>query len=130
VRRLQPRDRTRLALVAAKFQSPFDGERLAALEAFHRLLVAAGTSWPEILKAEPGEGPAPVETMGEGGHDPDHLATIHTLARDGRGVLTDWERSFLVGIAAAGRLSTKQQATLDGIVRKVAAVAAVREAAP
>jgi hypothetical protein len=109
-------DRRRLALVAARFQSPHDGERLAALEAFGRLLNAGGGSWDDLL--------APLKAAGEGaakdkGRDrtPQQLAA--DLAREAGDALTRWEISFLHGCSTFRTLSPKQLDMLDEIQRKV-----------
>jgi hypothetical protein len=116
-------DRRLLALVAARFQSPFDGERLAALEAFGRILTADGATWSDLI-GEPGKPAAAADTVEGRPGPPNHLEIITALARDGVDVITPWERSFLAGCAERGRLSAKQWKLLSQIVGKVDAVRA------
>jgi hypothetical protein len=116
-------DRRRLALVAARFQSPHDGERLAALEAFGRLLRAGGTTWQDFIGDEPAAQDAGADV---GGNDANgavipHVAEARELLRRGAGLLTTWEGKFLVGLQAYPALSTKQRQMLDGIRRKLVA---------
>ena len=114
-------DRRRLALVAARFQSPFDGERLAALDAFGRLLRAGGATWQDIIGDD-----TPAAAQDVGGDDANgavipHVAEARELLRRGAGLLTTWEGKFLVGLQAYPVLSTKQRQMLDGIRRKLVA---------
>lgn len=110
-------DRRRLALVAARFQSPYDGERLAALEAFGRLLDAGGASWSDLL--------APLNAAGEGevaqakGRDRSPQELAADLAREAGDALMEWERRFLDGCTTFRQLSPKQLDTLAEIRRKV-----------
>ena len=109
-------DRRRLALVAARFQSPYDGERLAALEAAGRLLNAGGATWGDLI-----DGPSQAhsnDTMGEG-RAASHHQIAETLAREAGDTITPWERRFLDGCLSFDRLSDKQQRTLAEIQRKV-----------
>jgi hypothetical protein len=109
-------DRRLLVLVAARFQSPFDGEKLAALEAFDRLLQSAGASWSDLIDATPEQpAPAAAKTKGRGGDDPKSLG-CEALAR------------LVVGIATQRRLSPKQQRMMADIGRKVSTAEAVRAA--
>lgn len=111
-------DRRRLALVAARFQSPHDGERLAALEAAGRLLAAGSATWADLI-----DGPSQAhsnDTIGEG-RAASHHQTVETLAREAGDLLTPWERRFLDGCLGFDRLSEKQQRTLAEIHRKVTA---------
>ncbi len=106
--------RRRMALVAARFESPHDGERLAALEAFGRLLHAAGLSWPDLIDRLAQGG------TGEGG-DPSHREIVEALAREAGDALTPWECSFLDGCTTFQRLSEKQWRTLANIRTRVEA---------
>ena len=112
-------DRRRLALVAARFQSPHDGERLAALEAAGRLLNAGGTTWADLIDG-PSQAPSN-DTIGEG-REPSHRQIAETLAREAGDMLTPWERAFLIGCIGFPKLSAKQQRTLSEIGRKVEAM--------
>lgn len=122
-------DRRRLALVAARFQSPHDGERLAALEAFGRLLRAGGTTWQGFIGDD-----TPAAAQDDAGPDVGgdasgpvipHVAEARELLRRGAGLLTSWEGKFLVGLQAYATISAKQRAMLDGIRRKLVAADAV-----
>jgi hypothetical protein len=112
-------DRRRLALVAARFASPHDGERLAALEAAGRILAAGGLSWRELI-----DGAAEAhDDQGEPVAAPPHHEIATALARSGDGVLTAWELRFLRGLLTFRTLSPKQRAMLDGIKAKLEASA-------
>lgn len=122
-------DRRRLALVAARFQSPFDGEKLAALDAFGRLLRAGGATWQDIIGADT-QAAAQDAGADVGGDDASgpvipHVAEARELLRRGAGLLTPWEGKFLVGLQAYATISAKQRAMLDGIRRKLVAADAV-----
>ena len=112
-------DRRRLALVAARFQSPHDGERLAALEAASRLLSAGGASWADLID---GATRASSEAIPGERREASHQQVAEALARDAGDNLTAWERSFLTGCIGFPRLSDKQQRTLAEIQRKVEAM--------
>lgn len=117
-------DRRRLALVAARFQSPHDGERLAALEAFGRILAAGGTTWADLIDGPAEQQPAAEADTGEGRDPPDptdHRAVAETLAREAGDALTAWEKTFLRGIARYASLSPKQQRMLADLQAKAAA---------
>lgn len=108
----------RLAYVADRFQSPFDGERLAALEAAGRMLAAAGLSWRDLIDraAEAQNDDDAGEPVGA------HHQDAAELLRHAGDELTTWERSFLRGCIGFPKLSDKQQRTLAEIARKVAAM--------
>ena len=112
-------DARRLALVADRFQSSFDGERLAAFDAAGRMLAAAGWSWRELI-----------DRAVEAGNDDDagepveahhHQAVAELLRHDGE-LLTPWEHGFLRGLQGFRTLSEKQRDTLAEIQRKVEAL--------
>lgn len=111
-------DRRRLALVVARFKSPFDGERLAAIEAATRLLNAGGATWADLI-----DGPKQAHTdIGEGRAPSYYQQLAADLAREAGDVLTEWERRFLDGCATFRALSPKQVETLADIRRKVDAM--------
>lgn len=114
-------DRRRLALIAARFGSPYDGERLAALEAFGRLLDAGGTTWGDLIGAPAEQQPAADADTGEGRDPSDHRTLAETLAREAGDALTAWEKTFLRGIARYASLSPKQQRMLADLQAKAAA---------
>jgi len=122
-------DRRRLALVAARFQSPFDGERLAALDAFGRLLRAGGTSWQDFVSGASPPQPDQGAESDDAPAAPSHVEAARTFARRGAGVLTAWEKQFLHGLQAYSTLSPKQARMLAEIERKVS-VFADAEAGP
>jgi hypothetical protein len=111
-------DARRLALVADRFQSSFDGERLAAFDAAGRMLAAAGWSWRELI-----------DRAVEAGNDDDagepveahHHQAVAELLRHAGELLTAWERRFLTDLLAFRALSEKQRLILDRIRDKVAA---------
>lgn len=114
-------NRRQLALVAARFQSPFDGERLAALAAFGRLLDAGGATWADLIDGAAEQPPAAAaDTVGEGRDPSDHRSIAETLAREAGNALTAWEKSFLRGIARYGQLSDKQRQMLADLQAKAA----------
>ena len=107
-------DRRRLALVAARFESPHDGERIAALEAAGRLLAAAGVSWRELI-----DGAAEArDDEGEPVGAPHHHQIVAELLAHAAALLTPWEHGFLRGLRGFTTLSEKQRASLAEIQRK------------
>ena len=87
--------------------SDHPGERDAAARAAHAFIKKHATTWPEIL----GLGEAP----------PPHLREVDELLHYGQ-FLSDWERSFVAGIASFKRLSPGQRRTLNALHAKVAYV--------
>ena len=112
-------DRRRLALVVALFESPHDGERLAALEAAGRLLAAGKVSWRDLIDraAKPTTTADDDEDLGE--PIGPHKVVAADLLRRFSGRLTPGERTFLGGLRAFRKLSAKQRGVLDNIRRKV-----------
>ena len=110
-------DRRRLALVADRFESPFDGERLAALEAAGRMLAAAGASWRDLIdgaiEADDTDDGEPVEAPI---HAHDVAAMLqHPAAK----YLSPWEQRFLRGCMSFRALSPKQRTMLAEIAGKL-----------
>lgn len=110
-------DRRRLALVADRFQSPHDGERLAALDAAARILAAGGLSWRELIDGAP-------EADTDDGEPVEAHHQIRELLIEGRYFLTPWEQRFLTGLLSFRTLSERQQRTLASITAKVEAATA------
>jgi len=118
-------DRRRLALVAARFDSAYDGERLAALEAAGRLLAAGGSTWRDLIDGVTSGQKADHRSDADNGEtvSAQHRLTVHVLLEFGGSLLTAWETNFLGGLRAFSKLSAKQRGVLDGIRRKVGVAA-------
>ena len=116
-------DRRRLALVVALFESPHDGERIAALEAAGRLLAAGRVSWRDLI--DRAEKPTTTDDDDEDLGEPigPHKVVAADLLRRFSGRLTPWERTFLRGLRAFSKLSAKQRGVLDNIRRKAGGAA-------
>ena len=118
-------DRRRLALVADRFGSSYDGERLAALEAAGRILAAGGATWRSLID---GQGDDHASTSRVGGVDEGEPVAAHhhqdvaELLRHAGELLTPWEHGFLRGLQGFRTLSEKQRDTLAEIQRKVEAM--------
>lgn len=119
-------DRRRLALVADRFGSSHDGERLAALEAAGRILAAGGATWRDLIGLGDDDDQKSDHRFdaddGETGEAPHHRV-VRDLQQRGGACLTTWERNFLRGLLGFDTLSTKQRGILDGIRRKVGVAA-------
>lgn len=90
--------------------SHHDAEALAAARKAHELLKAKGATWPEVLGLDDMEQLPP---------EPYHLTLARDLLGKGKGILTRWERDFLIGIMGHKVLKQRQIETLDGIAAKV-----------
>lgn len=95
------------------------------MEAFSRILQAGGASWADLIE-QPGK-PARDNAKIDGEAAPKPLSYAD-LARMGRGVLTDWEQRFLIGVSTQRKLSRKQAGMLRDIRRKIETAEAVRAA--
>ena len=118
-------DRRRLALVAARFDSAYDGERLAALEAAGRLLAAGGSTWRDLIDGVTSGQKADHRSDADNGEtvSAQHRLTVHVLLEFGGSLLTAWETNFLRGLLAFSKLTPKQRGVLNGIRRKIDAAA-------
>lgn len=108
---LSPADRSTVAKLLNLIGSDHDGEALTAARKAHQLVQERGETWPEVL----GIGEAPPELPPE----PEHLSLARDLLGRGKGIITRWERDFLVGIMSFKTLLPKQQSSLDGIREKL-----------
>lgn len=102
-------ERALIAKLLGMVGSAHDAEALTAARKAHELVTAAGTTWPDLLGVE--DQPPEAE----------HVAEARELLSRGKGIISDWERKFLVGIMAHRQLQPKQVATLNGIRAKVSA---------
>lgn len=102
-------DRTTISKLLGLIGSAHDGEALAAARKAHQLVTQRGGTWPEVLGLD-ARPPAP---------EPDHLTEARALLKRGRGLLTRWEHSFLLGIMAHTTLKAKQVESLEAIRAKV-----------
>jgi hypothetical protein len=109
---LLPRQRTQLVKVLGMTGSAFDGEALSAARKAHRILTAAGLSWSDVI-APAGADHHPTDDDTRTAHD-----DIAWCLRNGDGVLTAWDRQFLLSLQGFSRHSDKQKAVLDRIVAK------------
>ena len=120
-------DRDRLAKVLARFESPFDGEKLAAIEAAGRILRAGGATWRDLLAGLGSDDDAPTTSRVDDGVDdggpvaaPQHVKTITAmLRRPGVVALSEWERGFLRGCLRFDTLSKKQADMLAEVFAKI-----------
>jgi hypothetical protein len=102
-------DRTTISKLLGLIGSAHDGEALAAARKAHQLVTQRGASWPQVL----GLATTPAAPA------PDHLTEARDLLKRGRGLLTRWEHSFLLGIMAHSTLKAKQVESLEAIRAKV-----------
>jgi hypothetical protein len=107
--RLPTREIARLLKTIALFDSPIDGERLAALEAANRILRKAGLNWNDLIR--------PREIIRE----PQFSIWRKTCAAllEHAGSLRPWEKNFVAGLPAFPRISSKQRWILDEIATRV-----------
>lgn len=107
---LSPADRSTVAKLLGLIGSHHDGEALLAARKAHALVRERGATWPDVLGIEPEP-------------EPDHLALARELLGQGKGFITAWEKSFLIGIMAFKTLKPKQLESLEAIHTKVTAAA-------
>ena len=103
-------DRSMLSKVLGMLGSSHDGEALAAARKACQLVQERGATWPEVLGLNDMEQPSP---------EPYHLTLARELLGRGKGIITRWERDFLLGIMGHKILKQKQIETLDGIAAKI-----------
>jgi hypothetical protein len=99
----------RLAAIMERCASPYDGEKLAALNLAQQMLSRHGARWSDVLNTEP---TPPAVTSVRGWND---------CARDLLHYsLTEWEIGFLQSLIlkTRGALSPKQEGALRGLCLK------------
>jgi hypothetical protein len=102
-------DRARLAAVLGMCGSAHDGEALAAGRMADRLVRAAGSTWVQVLAAEPA-GPQRCDC---------HVCVCERLLSRAR-ALTDWEITFCASVMRRERApSAKQNAVLAKLSRRL-----------
>ena len=106
-------DQTRLAKLLSMTTSSNDNEALLAARKANALLQKLGMSWEGIV--------CPTVDQDNVAQPVPHHAEAQHLLQAGKGIIDAFERRFLIGIMGFKNLSDKQQATLDGIKRKVTA---------
>ena len=102
-------DLTTISKLLGLVGSSHDAEALAAARKAAQLVKAKGATWPEVLGLATTPAARP----------PDHLTEARDLLKRGRGHLTRWEHSFLLGIMSATKLAPKQMESLAAIRAKV-----------
>ncbi len=112
---LHPRVADRLAKLCGLLGSDHEGERANAAALASRLLKDCGLSWAELVARAFQPRPEPAPSPAEG---PAHFAEAQWALRF-PALLDDWEHGFLANIGRFRRLSPKQRASLDGILRKI-----------
>jgi len=108
---IQSSDIQKLAKLLGMIGSNHDGEALAAARKAYEMVERIGTTWPDLLQV-----PVTVDTVAE---QPAHRSEAQRLLHEGKGVITDFERNFLVGIMTFQTLYPKQVELLEGIKFKV-----------
>lgn len=102
-------DKSTISKLLGLIGSAHDAEALAAARKAHQLVKERGATWPQVLGlANTPAAPAP-----------DHLTEARDLLKRGRGYLTRWEHSFLLGVMSAAKLAPKQAESLAAIRAKV-----------
>lgn len=120
-------DRERLARILGLCGSAHAGERAAAALKAHEFIRSRGWTWPDVLNPPPARvhrqepPPAPEPQAAPTRMSP--AAAVWCL-KNGRHLLTEWERAFLVSLASFPRLSGKQRRRLKQIVLKIEAATA------
>ena len=111
---LHPRAADRLTKLCGLLTSSHDGERANAAALASRLLTDCGLTWADLV-ARAFQAPQPPAQL------PPHAQHIRDVqwALRFQNRLTDRERKFLTDIGRCRRISAKQAAWLDGIVRKL-----------
>ena len=99
-------DRSTISKLLGMIGSHHDAEALSAARKAAQLVKARGATWTDVLGLT--DTPAP-----------DHLIEARDLLKRGRGHLTRWEHSFLLGVMSAAKLAPKQAASLATIRAKV-----------
>lgn len=102
-------DRGTISKLLGLIGSHHDAEALAAARKAAQLVKARGATWADLLGV----------TATPAAPAPDHLIEARDLLNRGRGHLTRWEHSFLLGIMSAAQLAPKQVESLAAIRTKV-----------
>ena len=114
---LEPSELQRLSKLLGLTGLAHDGEALAAARKAHDLIKAKNMTWPAVLGFYDNHELEPVQTT----EKPAHHADLMDLLRAGKGVLTNFERNFLLGILGHIELSSKQARIFEGIRCKIEA---------
>jgi hypothetical protein len=117
---LSPTDRDRLAKMLALLDSPFDGERLAAVASATKLLERRGVRWCQILDHMCQPPPRPPQRQPRPVHW--RLTCLRLLERVHD--LKPWEANFVRDIVRGNTLTTRQHSCLREMERRVAGSAA------
>jgi hypothetical protein len=113
---LAARDREKLVRCLRLLSSDLPGEVQAAGAAAHRIVVAAGLDWADVVGLSPPVvvNPSPDPPKSAPGWRADLARCLRYPAQ-----LTEWERQFLHSVSNVARPSLKQLGVLSGIVAKV-----------
>jgi hypothetical protein len=101
-------DRAKLAAVLGMCGSAHDGEALTAGRMADRMVRGAGSTWVQVLAAEP-DRPEQCDC---------HRCIAERLLGQAR-QLTDWELEFCCALVRRERASAKQRAVLDKLSRRL-----------
>jgi len=104
-------ERALISKLLGMMGSAHDAEALAAARKADEIVKAAGTTWPDLLGIEA----SPPEAA--------HVTEARELLSRGKGIITDWERKFLIGVMAHRQLQPKQAAILADLRTKISAAA-------
>jgi hypothetical protein len=99
----------KLTKVLGMLGSAHDGERASAAQRASEILKELGLTWDEVVA--PGKLPV----------SPERPSGLHRdIARClASGVISKWDRKFLLSLSGRRFLSPKQRTVLDGIIAKV-----------
>lgn len=107
-------DRVTISKLLGLVGSHHDGEALAAARKAHQLVTTAGMTWSEILGVADAQPELEIS----------HVAIARDLLQRGRGIITQWERGFLIGVMGFKALKPKQIEMLDTLAAKIEAAGA------
>jgi hypothetical protein len=112
-------DRDKLIKCLRMFSSNFDGEVASAARRAHELIVSRSLDWDDLIIKPGRRHEQESQRRHHSGGTLDDIRHCQSLAEH----LTEWEISFVNSIAGSilgwGRLTPKQQTTLDRIVNKM-----------
>ena len=114
---ITPADRSMLAKLLGLVGSHHDGEALSAARKAHALVMQRNATWLDVLAAAPQQ-PSPAADCAPP-QEAGHVTIARELLGKGRGIITAWEKSFLIGIMAYHSPKPKQLDMLELIRRKV-----------